>query len=64
MHNKQNGLLNFIEVHCHFKNWVQLFKETWFQDYKMSLETSLKSQASDWLKWLLVTISTNQMLEI
>jgi hypothetical protein len=37
MHNKQYDLLNFIQVHCHFKNWVQLFKETWFQDYKTEL---------------------------
>jgi hypothetical protein len=31
---------------------------------KLSLETSLKSQASDWLKWRLGVISANQMLEI
>jgi hypothetical protein len=31
---------------------------------KLSLETSLKSQAFDWLKWRLVAISANQMLEI
>jgi hypothetical protein len=31
---------------------------------KVSLESSLKSQASDWLKWRLVTISANQMREI
>jgi hypothetical protein len=28
-----------------------------------NLKTSLKSQASDWLKWRLVAISANQMLE-
>jgi hypothetical protein len=27
------------------------------------METSLKSQASDWLKWQPVNISANQMLE-
>jgi hypothetical protein len=31
---------------------------------KLRMETSLKSQASDWLKWRLFTISANQMLEI
>ena len=31
---------------------------------KLSLETSLKSQASNWLKWRLVAISANQMFEI
>jgi hypothetical protein len=31
---------------------------------KLRLQTSLKSQASDWLKWRLVAISANQMLEI
>jgi hypothetical protein len=30
----------------------------------LNLETSLKSQVSDWLKWQLVTISANQMLDI
>jgi hypothetical protein len=28
------------------------------------MKTSLKSQGSDWLKWRLVAISANQMLEI
>jgi hypothetical protein len=28
------------------------------------MDTSLKSQASDWLNWRLVAISANQMLEI
>jgi hypothetical protein len=27
-------------------------------------DTSLKSQASDWLKWRLIAISANQTLEI
>jgi hypothetical protein len=31
---------------------------------KLNQETSLKSEASDWLKWGLVAISANQMLEI
>jgi hypothetical protein len=31
---------------------------------KLDQETSLKTQASDWLKWQLVAISANQMLEI
>jgi hypothetical protein len=31
---------------------------------KLNMETSLKSQASDWLKWQPVAISANQMLEI
>jgi hypothetical protein len=31
---------------------------------KLKLETSLKYQAFDWLKWRLVAISVNQMLEI
>jgi hypothetical protein len=31
---------------------------------KLRLETSLKSQASDLLKWRTVAILTNQMLEI
>jgi hypothetical protein len=31
---------------------------------KLSMETSLKSQPSDWLKWRPVAISANQMLEI
>jgi hypothetical protein len=31
---------------------------------KLNLETSLKSQALDWLKWRLVTISAYQMLKI
>jgi hypothetical protein len=31
---------------------------------KLKMETSLKSQESDWLKWQLVAISANQMLEI
>jgi hypothetical protein len=31
---------------------------------KLRMETSLKSHGSDWLKWRLVSISANQMLEI
>jgi hypothetical protein len=31
---------------------------------KLKLETNLKSQTSDWLKWRLVAILANQMLEI
>jgi hypothetical protein len=34
------------------------------QDHKLKLEARIKSQASDWLKWRLVAISANQMLEI
>jgi hypothetical protein len=30
--------------------------ESWAEDYKLRFETSLKSQASDWLKWRLVSI--------
>jgi hypothetical protein len=31
---------------------------------KLNQETSLLSQASDWLKWRLVALSANQMFEI
>jgi hypothetical protein len=31
---------------------------------ELNQETSLKSQAFDWLKWQQVAISANQMLEI
>jgi hypothetical protein len=31
---------------------------------KLNQETSLNSKASDWLKWFLVAISANQVLEI
>jgi hypothetical protein len=31
---------------------------------KLKMDTSLKSQASDWMKWQPVTIKANQMLEI
>jgi hypothetical protein len=31
---------------------------------QLRLETSLKAQASDWLKWRPVAISANQLLEI
>jgi hypothetical protein len=34
------------------------------QVINLSMETSLKCQVSDWLKWQLVAISANQMLEI
>jgi hypothetical protein len=42
--------------YCEFIHWLKIIK--------LRLETSLKSQASDWLKWRLVIMGTNKMLNL
>jgi hypothetical protein len=32
---------------------MEEFKKMWAEDYNTEIETSLKSKASDWLKWRL-----------
>jgi hypothetical protein len=52
-----------IRVVCTFMNKLFLITSV-PKVIKLSMATSLKSQASDWLKWGPVAISANQMLEI
>jgi hypothetical protein len=47
-------------LHCHSVEKIHQAPKM----IKLRMVTSLKSQGSDWLKWRLVSISDNQMLEI
>jgi hypothetical protein len=67
------GLTEFVSVRQIFTScqtkWTLFFQlfgclSTGLEVIKLRLETSLKPQASDWLKWLPVAISASQMLEI
>jgi hypothetical protein len=50
--------------HCKFPSHLEDRRNSGDSSGPKIIKTSLKSQASDWLKWRPVTISANRMLEI